>query len=145
MRENYSHLFANWRTGIYVENGIRSQKNLLSSLAAGNCFMTNGPAIRLQAFSDKKWYSMGSKSRFASKVLLEALSSTEYGSIKEIRLFIGDVNAKKEFTFFEEFKAGPVYSFEKQIELKSLPKSGYVRAEVITDENFQALSNPIWF
>jgi hypothetical protein len=36
-------------------------------------------------------------------------------------------------------------SYKKDYPLKDLPGRGYLRMEVLTKNDFQAFSNPIWF
>jgi len=37
------------------------------------------------------------------------------------------------------------YSYANEIKLENLPAKGYLRLEVSTIRDYQALSNPIWF
>jgi hypothetical protein len=144
MRENYSHLFGKWRTGIYINNK-RNVHSVLDALRTGNCFMTNGPALLLEIFDKSTRYTMGEHCFSPNRCRIEVQSTVEFGSLNSIDIICGDLNKKQEFVYFEGNIENNKFAYVREISLNDLPENGYLRAEVTTSKNFQALSNPVWF
>lgn len=145
MRENYLHLFGKWWTGVYMDPIEKDADQVILMIKKGNCYLTNGPAIQMQVFSEGKWYPMGSNCSNPEKLKLEFLSTEEFSEIKEIVLIAGNIENMVETEYFNDILTGAVYDYKKEIILKSLPVKGYLRSEVITASAHQAFSNPIWF
>ena len=145
MRENYYHLFGNWRTGVYIPDGRINLDTLLSALKSGNCFMTNGPALLFELHDKKDSYWMGEECLNPINCVIKARSTGEFGAVESIKLFVGSLDKKMESLFYLESLPGDNIEYHQEINLKNIPKRGYFRIEVTTKLNFQALSNPIWF
>jgi len=145
MRENYLHLFGYWRTGVYTADNRKDMPAILKSMRDGACFMTNGPALCLQAFDQNKWQHTGSRLTNITRIRLAAQSNKEFSEFKQARILMGLVGTKQEQSYFQhDFEPGQE---TYDIELDFLPqeKNGYFRAEVTTRSGKEALSNPIWF
>jgi hypothetical protein len=145
MRENYSHLFGKWRTGIYFNNKKRDIYSILDSLRSGNCFMTNGPALLMEVYASQERYLMGDECSFPVKCRIKVRSTDEFGSLKSIMIMLGDLDKKQEFVYFEKYNKSGIFDYQQEITLNNMPDRGYLRMEASTVYNYQALSNPIWF
>jgi len=145
MRENYTHLFGKWRTGIYFKKKNRDIVAIMDAIRSGNCFMTNGPALLLEVYNSKKSYSMGEKCSFPVRCLLKVRSTDEFDDLNTIMIIIGDLDKKQEFIYYEKKIKSGVLNYHEEIALNNIPDRGYLRMEVSTVQKYQALSNPIWF
>jgi len=145
MKENYFHLFGNWRTGIYINSETLNIDSILDSIKIGNCFLTNGPALQFQAFSNGKLFPMGSNCENTNKLKLKVISTEEFGRIRSISIFQGIIGEKSENVIFHEKLTEFQYNFEINFNTESESKNGYYRCEVETDLDKLALSNPIWY
>ena len=145
MQENYFHLFGDWRTGVYLDSSQIDTDSILKSLKAGNCFITNGPAIKFEANCKNEIYSMGSYCNEISELNLNIISSQEFGKISSYMILQGTIGESQERVIFSEqideikFKI----EFNKTVDLENA--NGYVRCEVQTHTGKIALSNPIWY
>jgi hypothetical protein len=107
--------------------------------------MTNGPAIMFQVYDSNKSYSMGEQCFSPQICSLEVRSSEEFGSVKFIKILLGDLDKRLESVFYEEKINLENFEYTKKISLENIPDRGYLRVEIRTTQNYQALSNPIWF
>ena len=144
MRENYEHLFGKWFTGVYgVESG--SKEEILTAMAAGKCYMSNGPAIQFLAKNKETgWEHTGIHIANPEKLRVHVKSSLEFGRLKSINILCGDHQKQTERINFTN-NILPEYEYLGEIDFKPDTGTGYLRAEITTESNHQALSNPIWF
>jgi hypothetical protein len=145
MRENYKHLFGNWRTGVYVDSEKYNVSSVLKALRTGSCYMTNGPALLMKVYDTNKSYTMGEKCPSPNRCRIEVLSTEEFGILKYIKIMLGNMDKKRESVFYDNTIDKNRFEYVKEISLENMPDQGYLRTEVRTSKNFQALSNPIWF
>ena len=145
MRENDLHLFGKWRTGVYMDDKVMTIKNVLNQMVSGNCFLSNGPALQMKVQSQGAWYPMGSFCIEPSILRIELLSTPEFSTLQNIRIFIGDINRSEEKSLFKKEFGDNIFHTSNEITLSDLPAQGYLRAEVRTLDGFESLSNPIWF
>ncbi len=145
MRENHYHLFGKWRTGVYIQERNINIETTLKNIKAGNCYMTNGPALQFQCYGNNQWYPMGETCPFPSAVKLMSKSTEEFSELTNIKLILGDIENSSESMLLEDVLSNTAMSYKKEYPLKDLPGRGYLRMEVLTKNNYQALSNPIWF
>ncbi len=97
--------------------------------------ISNGPFIDFYLSLDKKYYIGNEYSNPSSpKLFFLSSSNLEFGIIKTIKFFIGDIDKKKETCIIN-----PKSGFEID-----LPIKGYVRMECLTDKMALAFTNPIW-
>jgi hypothetical protein len=144
MRENYHHLFGKWRTGVYNPLEMNNT-NLLHALKAGNCFMTNGPALQFTALVEDKWLPMGGIYRNIAKLKIESKSTSEFSDIYRIVIYAAYIGDQREQILLEIENFTDKFHHIYELDFIPIPRGGYVRAEVITIDGFQAISNPIWF
>ncbi len=145
MKENYYNLFGVWRTGVHGDFIKLNSDSVLHELKAGNCFLTNGPALSFNAYSNNKLYKMGSTCLNISKLDITAKSSEEFGGIEKVLIFIGKIKATKEYLYYEQNLDQNVYDFKIKLPINKLSESGYFRIEILTSKDKTALSNPIWY
>jgi len=74
-----------------------------------------------------------------------ARSSSFFGSLKEIRIFQGDLLKQEEQQLPVVYLKNHISEYQGQIATAQLPDRGYLRAEVSTHTGKFALTNPIWF
>jgi hypothetical protein len=145
MREHSNHLFGKWLTGIYVINNTLSISSALDALKSGNCYMTNGPALLIQVSDKYKSYNMGEECSSPLLCTFKVRSNDDFGGLKAIYVYVGNMINKEEIVFFQTSSDVHELEYFNQIPLNNLPDRGYLRIEVKTVYNYQALSNPIWF
>jgi hypothetical protein len=145
MRENYKHLFGKWLTGIYITNDELSISSALDALKRGNCYMTDGPALLMHLEDSTKSYVMGEECSFPERGKIMVRSSEKFGAVQSLKIFLGDLVKKTESVYLQDSPEINEIEYALEISLHDLPDRGYLRAEVTTEHNNQALSNPIWF
>lgn len=107
--------------------------------------MTNGPALLMKVYDTNKSYTMGEKCPSPNRCRIEVLSTEEFGILKYIKIMLGNMDKKRESVFYDNTIDKNRFEYVKEISLENMPDQGYLRTEVRTSKNFQALSNPIWF
>jgi hypothetical protein len=145
MRENYNHLFGKWLTGIYLTNNELSTSSILDALKRGHCYMTDGPALRLQLENSTKSYVMGEECSSPERGKIMVRSSEEFGGVKSVKILLGDLDKKVESVYLYDAPEIKKNEYTFKFSLDNIPDQGYLRAEILTEHNNQALSNPIWF
>ncbi len=141
------HLFGVWRTAVCPGNKPLNRQSVIDALRSGNYFLSNGPAIRITAESDKNRFEMGRSANSVQNIQLSAKSSSEFGALRRIRLFSGNIREKYELSVFEEEINNSAFLFDRNIVINNKVEQGYMRAEVESSNergNFLALTNPIW-
>jgi hypothetical protein len=147
LREHYLQIFGSWKTGVFLKDNQLSVGRLIDTLRSGNYFMTNGPAIKITAFSDNKIFEMGSFAENAGSVRVLAESSDEFGSLAYLKVYIGQIGADNEILFDEQHSFKSAYSLEKNLSLADKEGKFYLRAEIKSQNErgvFRAYTNPIW-
>ena len=149
IRETGHQLFGKMRTGVYLET--LSEENILRALQSGKTIVTDGPVVNLFIdYPTQKISSIGETIiGNEHSVSLHISSSSEYGSIDSIKVFIGNIGAKETVIISE--KLCQEYTANRTFPLEILCKS-YIRVEVwtsLSDSNDAqphfCLTNPIWF
>lgn len=143
MRENNSHLFGIWRTGVYLNEQFTITE-ILKSFSYGTCFMTNGPALQFTALMGQDWYPSGGSYKNISKLRIESLSTPEYSYITKVKIFIGFFEEKKEQIYIDLEVPDNTLHHIHEIDFPEIKQEGYTRVEITTAEGYQAFSNPIW-
>jgi hypothetical protein len=143
MKETDKHLFGKLRTGIYLDkNRPFTVNSIIQTLQAGNCFITDGPALQFTAYHAGQSFPMGSSCR-PERVVFEVLSSGEFGAVESVILFHGDFGSKQEQVLLKK-NSIDAQSFNDEFVLTDIPGAGYLRIEVFTSKRHRAFSNPIW-
>ncbi len=147
IEEDRSHLLGLWRTVLYLPATDPTPHTIIRAIKSGNCFMTNGPAIRLNLTSGDSLVSMGALVLKANSYQIHVLSSIDFGTIQRVTLFKGQLDIARETVLFEMQPRESLYSFSKVEKLVNGRENYYLRAEVITRKEgllFRAITNPIW-
>ena len=142
-------IFGQMRTGVFIHS--LSEKQLLNSIRSGMSMITDGPVANMRVISsDHKMSSLGcAYSGTRHTVLLELLSSTEYGSIEWFKVLRGNIGQQEtEFVFEKEVNG---YSLDLKFSFTTESES-YIRAEIWTSAKDSrdgqphfCITNPIWF
>ena len=148
IRETDHQLFGKMRTGVYLES--LSEKNILQAIHAGRTIATDGPVVNLFiGFPVHGISSIGETiAGNEHEVSLEVRSSTEYGSIDFIKVFMGTIGEKEILILSERLFQQYMTIRNFSLEIK---KESYIRAEVWTSsfnsidtQTHFCLTNPIW-
>jgi hypothetical protein len=133
---DYKKLFGNFQTVVLqAENNADINKDQLTALLrSGNCLLTNGPLI---------WFESNNDPVFGSSVQesvcrLNAVSSLDFGIIKELILFAGSTQGEKRIKVWKP----DVLDFAENIS-KLIPAKGWIRAEVNSTAGF-AMTNAVY-
>lgn len=155
MWESIEHRFGEMRTAVLFSTmGSKvsrvTEGTILEALASGRCLITNGPIAALSVRS-----STGNSGTLGSSisgsefgVFLEAKSTPEFGALKRILLWRGQIGRKKEECILET--GCDDYTYSRQVHVK-MKTRGYVRLEVQTSpanefsqSHHFCFTNPIW-
>jgi len=145
LSEKKYQVLGEFRTGIY---GYKNNtiKTIVESLKNGNCFITNGPSIKISFHSKGNKYSIGSKVKARDgKIKIESLSSKEFGKIDFCMIYLGKIGSDKEEVFKEIININ-AYSLNTSFDIK-VESRCYFRVELFnkTDtKSIFAITNPIW-
>ena len=147
IREHGDQLFGKMRTGIYTDKF--TQTALLSALKSGHSIATDGPSANFTE-GDSETSIIGFDLASAAKnFTLSAVSTPEYGSLKDITIWAGAIGDASEKVIFST-KTANEYSFKKNFEF-SADRSSYIRAEIWTNpldscdkKSHFCLTNPFW-
>jgi hypothetical protein len=145
MRENYQHLFGQWRTGVYSNQVNPELEELLTGLQKGYCFMTNGPALRFGFISNNQWFDCGSEYNRAAELRIKTKTSKEFARLQSVVVYIGHYGQTSEEILKKWILKPGIYEFEDTLQFNPPSGHGYLRCEVVTALNRKAISNPIWF
>ncbi len=146
LKEEMAHRFGVWKTGVFTDGKTLTSDAVVKRLADGNFFVTNGPALRLDAVLAENAYPMGSAVSEPQAFRIHIKSSREFGPIQGWRLLTGDLQSKKE-SILAENNDGKQYEFQTEIKFENSMQRSYVRLETITQNGsgrFQGFGNPIW-
>jgi len=152
LKETKNHVFGKVKTYAYCGKNI-SATAILDAIKNGKTIITNGPVSIPQVQNDngRIAYVGDDISGREFKLIVNSRSSEEFGQIKEINIYKGDLVTKREQlekTFVpEESRNGSqivYHDFTCKIERKNLC---YVRLEAISLANgkkYKCFTNPIW-
>lgn len=137
-------LFGRVRTGVFTKVG--SEAAILRALAEGRSIMTDGPAAMIADGNGE--LLLGTHIAGSTRARITAVSSPEFGILKEITLISGTPGFQRE-TVVERWSSESSFQFEADRVLES-SGSSYYRLEVITSEGrrdgrqHMCLTNPVW-
>jgi len=113
----------------YIEN------EPVAGLKNGEIIVSNGPFLSFKLKVGNELFPIGSTSKTGkAKLILESKTSTEFGEIINISVFIGDYISNIE----TEIK-NPENNYELE-----LPNKGYVRMSLETENGGVVFTNPVW-
>ncbi|MBC8213383.1 MAG: hypothetical protein ISR90_02990 [Candidatus Marinimicrobia bacterium] len=144
LKEKDEQVFGECRTG-YFPNEKHNVDSAIETLRNGNCFITNGPYLKINFISNDQIFPMGSEV-IAEKGILEIISksSEEFGKITKLLIFKGIIGNRSEMLIYK--KAPNTLNFQNNISIE-INDYSYLRAE-IESVNYRgqrvALTNPIW-
>lgn len=148
-REMVSQIFGNARTGVFVNNHFNGT-NLIREIKKRHTLVTNGPIVDFQLQNEN-----GEKAKIGDTIrgknfqlILNGKSTSEFGKIKSLKLFLGDLEKKEEIEFQTFIKTKDPYLFELKLNSSDFPKNGYLRSELLAEKTdgklSRCLTNPIW-
>jgi len=111
-----------------------TENNPIEGIKSKHLLISNGPFIDFQ-LKGLKTYHIGDTVSEAFLTLIYHIDSMlEFGEISLVKLFIGDIDKKKEIC----------YTNPENHNVLTLPKRGYIRMECLTQKLAIAITNPIW-
>ena len=131
MQEHRHQIFGYNLTGVKTDlsKGI---DGVIEDLKQSSVIVSNGPFICLSIDS-------------ARILTITAKTSTFFGSLKTISVFLGNPARQKEANFHtKDFKNGQIHQ-TIQLPIDDIPGQGYFRAEISTHKNRFAMTNALWF
>ncbi len=147
MKESKLNIFGNVRTGVFIDGDL-TRENIIAGLKKGAYFITNGPAVKFTVKNEKNETAMPGESIKGKNLYLsfEIKSNSEFGKIKEINIFIGDLDSRKEF-IYKTIKNLYEFSSKDEIKLFASSDNYYIRITASTKKkkkNYICFTNPIW-
>ncbi|RMF64007.1 MAG: hypothetical protein D6743_09880, partial [Calditrichaeota bacterium] len=145
MREHREQLFGRVRTGVFLKDGS-GLHGLLSAVLQGRMVVTDGPFAEILV-TNEQGATAGVGAALSGThfdVGVQCLSTPEFGDLRELRLFRGDLSRR------EEYLLKRVVDFETPHEHREtvrLTDHGYLRAELRTATGVHSrrcLTNPVW-
>jgi hypothetical protein len=146
MVKKYHQLLGLTRSGVFLD-GQMTNTNLLDALRKKRVVISNGPIISIEIKQDADTFFIGDEFNQQQQFIIsiQAKSTKEFGEIQKIYLFNGSYQDQKEFRI--PVNGASTFSFKQKIEISEKLKTGYIRAEVYTDNgqwHHFCLTNPIW-
>ncbi len=147
MRENHHNIFGKIKTAVYLEEKL-TLDSLLKAIKNGRMLITNGPFLDFKITSGSKSGRPGDTLKGNSFDLkVSCLSSPEFGELKELNIFWGDLQTKDEqlYKTIGEFKKA--FEFDKIFSFYKPENPCYIRIELFSksdEKEFKCLTNPIW-
>jgi hypothetical protein len=144
--EKDDYIFGKVKTVINVEKKL-SLSVIVEALRNGQCYITDGPALNFTAI-DKNGnsFNIGEKTHSNScEFHISALSTSEFGEIKNITIFWGSLIKKNEI-IYKTIQSNKTYLKDYCFSY-SIKEKGYFRIEIETEKDnkiYNAYSNPIW-
>ncbi|MDO9548854.1 MAG: hypothetical protein Q7J65_07840 [Candidatus Marinimicrobia bacterium] len=131
MREHRHQIFGYNLTGVKSDLA-KGMNGIIKDLKKASVIISNGPFICL---------SMDS----ARILTITAKTSTFFGSLKTISVYLGDPAKQKEFNFHtKKFQNGQT-DHTIHLATDDIPDQGYFRAELSTHKDRFAMTNAVWF
>jgi hypothetical protein len=148
MREHHEHLFGQVRTGVLLENGP-SFDAILEAFKHGRVIVTNGPFLDMWVKNENDEIArLGDTiSGNEFRLVINCLSSTEFGHLKELRIYQGDLINHQEALLKLQTRFSSPFRLYEEMTLNKGPNPIYLRAELISErdgERLLCLTNPIW-
>jgi hypothetical protein len=154
MREHHWHLFGRTRTAALLD-GQLSLSSLLFALKNGRACITTGPVLDLQIICENgRIARLGETiTEKVKSVILQARSSAEFGKLKQITVWLGDLQERRERVLFEIDSFAESFSLSHSQPLDLPAGQFYLRGEAhsagsefLPEQRLpcQGLTNPIW-
>ena len=126
-----------------------NKEKILEALSKGRTILTEGPFAQLAIVRDHDRVAlMGDESSPEDKALLvEAISTPEFGRLKDIQIIFGDLEKKREIVCEEIGKFKEPYRYTNRNVPLPVGHNGYLRLEVTSEVDGKeklCLTNPVW-
>ena len=141
-KENFQQ-FGRMRSTVFLP-GKRSVALLIDALKRGHLVIGNGPFATVSIVDRTgSEYIVGQTCKGpVDRVMINALSSQEFGWLEKVRIFKGHLGGKEELWF----DASPnAECFSKTMGPLGGSGEGYLRCEALTSKGCFCYSNPVWF
>jgi hypothetical protein len=147
-KERDQQVFGQVRSAVSCEGGMSKEK-ILEALSRGRAILTEGPFAQLAVVrAHDRVALMGGESSPEDKTLLvEAISTPEFGKLKSIQIIFGDLEKKREIVCEEIDTFKEPYRYTNPNLPLPVGHSGYLRLEVTSEVDGKeklCLTNPIW-
>lgn len=148
LHDHRSPIMGKCKTGICLSEEA-SIETIIRALKQGKCVVSNGPVVRIEVRNQSSCFTLGESVNCDNiRVVIDSISSPEFGRIKELVLLFGDMEQKEERSLL-------CYQFEKKkyrdrylTEFNLSNRRGYIRAQLTSslsfDREFICYTNPIW-
>ncbi|MFQ5885398.1 MAG: hypothetical protein ACE5IO_09910, partial [Thermoplasmata archaeon] len=128
--------------------GMKKEK-ILEALSGGRAIVTEGPFAHFAIVKGHEKVSlMGGEASPEDKTLLvEAISTPEFGKLKDIQIIFGDLEKESEIVCEEIDTFKEPYRYTNRNLPLPVGHSGYLRLEVTSEVDGKeklCLTNPIW-
>ena len=151
LRGSSSHKYSSpLQTSLYCASPV-AKETIIASLKSGASVITDGPLLALTVQNENGEHCIlgGESTGKIFIVSYNAVSTPEFGFIKELRLYTGDTSEKKEELIFTARYADNTYTIQGDITLLPSSEQSYIRGEVISkNSNIHhpktCITNPIW-
>ncbi|MDZ7795615.1 MAG: hypothetical protein U5N56_00565 [Candidatus Marinimicrobia bacterium] len=143
LSENDNLYYGRQRTGLLNASDRKSVKEALRN---GRMIVSNADSLKCEVENeDKRCFSLGDRASGSGfKIKIHAVSDSEYGPFRHIRIYFGDLKEKKETLLWHG--SGMRYERSKTLDLAA-GNPGYIRAAVtdrLSGWKRFAFTNPIW-
>ncbi|KAA3659159.1 MAG: hypothetical protein DWQ10_09430, partial [Calditrichaeota bacterium] len=143
-------VFGSHRTLVF-HPGKATTHSLAKALHSGAMVVTSGPFFALHAIDEKgNTVQMGGQITTANcRLVVRGISSNEFGDIKEVSLYRGDLLKKTEDIILQETTFKNPHDIAINLALKVEPDQIFyyraaLRGEMSHSFRMQALTNPVW-
>ncbi|MBD3234153.1 MAG: hypothetical protein GF315_10570 [candidate division Zixibacteria bacterium] len=158
--ETDQQIFGCSRTLVFLGKTHLSVVSVLQAITRGNCVISDGPFIDFHFKNDQGDFKLTgdtvgylSESNWEPSLVLK--SSPEFGKLRKVIVYFGDLSIKEEHILIENSNFPNEYECEFDLNnlrdtLKDLTDivnespSGYLRVELITTHGNICMTNPIW-
>lgn len=140
-----TQILGNCRTGLVKRSDHRDVSGIISGLKSGQCIITDGPAIKMEIFSDKHHADLGDTwtERHAT-IRVSADSTPRFGSIEEIKIYLGYLGDSEERSVMTVSGGPSSYTVQDVEQFVDVSRPGYIRGKILTSSGNIARTNPIW-
>jgi hypothetical protein len=140
--------FGKARTGLFCTKPITKEK-IVSSIKEGKSVISTGPLLDFTVLNETGDLMLigGEIAGSLFTIKFRAVSSPEFGSIKEIKLFLGEIFCGKEEQVFSIKLSKNRYYYNGNFQIERRGKINYIRGELLSCDSGLSrfcLTNPIW-
>ncbi len=136
------------RLGVLCEKGL-TQGNLVDCIKKGKTLITNGPLLHFHVSNENEdlAYIGDTISGEELTVNFRLASTPEFGQLKKLCLYLGDLSTKKEEMIYKIFFDKNNYKLKGAINFEVHDNTCYIRGELFSghgNDSFYCFTNPIW-